>query len=114
MWLVTVESMELPYAVFVDLNMPPTDVRDVREVVWLKELMEEVQGFDGDQPHAYNLLMFTNYPEHYGPEAAKKPDGDRVSVLSLRPKTPVEHPEALKALHESALQYGRFPMFFEE
>lgn len=106
----------LPYAVFVDLNLPPTEEDDINEVAWLHELTEEIQRLPGGEgeSHPYNLLMFTNYPEHYGAEGGGKPGSDRVSVMSRSPRVPVEHPQALKALHDAALQYGRIPNFFED
>lgn len=110
------KSVILPYVVFIDLNLPPTEVDDIHDLAWLQELIAEVQRLPGneEEPHSYNLLMFTNYPEHYGAEGAKKPGSDRVSVVSLKPRAPVEHREALKALHDAALQYGRIPNWFEE
>jgi SEC-C motif-containing protein len=102
-----------PYAVFVDLNLPPTEVSDIREVPWIQELQRELK----DAPpegHPYNVLMFTNYPHHYGAEAAPNPGPGYVTVLSLKPRMPVQHPKALTALCEAAETYGRVPNWFEE
>lgn len=67
-----------------------------------------------DEPHPYNPLMFTNYPEHYGAEGATRPGAGWLSAFSQNPRAPVEHPEALKALYDAAHQYGRVPTWFEE
>lgn len=102
-----------PYAVFVDLNLPPTEVSDVQQVPWVQELQGELK----DAPpegHRYNLLMFTNYPHHYGAEAAPNPAPSYAFAVSLRPRTPVEHPQTLNALLEAVEQYGRIPNWFEE
>jgi hypothetical protein len=101
------------YAVFVDLNLPPSQVRAVREVPWIQELQ---RGLNDPAPegHPYNLLMFTNYPHHYGAEAAPNPGPAYAAVVSLRPRTLIEHPQALTALCEAVEQYGRIPNWFEE
>lgn len=106
----------LPYAVFVDLNLPPHEVGDITELPWLQELIEEIQRLSGnnDEPHHYNLLMFTNYPEHYGAAGATKPGAGWLSAFSRNPRAPIEHPEALKALYDAAHQYGRVPTWFED
>ena len=98
------------------LNLPPTEVDDIRELEWFQELLREIKKPREDEEgrHPHNLLMFTNHPQHYGAEAAPNPESDRVSVLSLKPRTPVEHPEALKALHDAAVQYGNIPNEFDE
>jgi uncharacterized protein YchJ len=110
------KEIGLPYAVFVDLNLPPTEVDDVHDVPWLHELVAEVEGLPTgeDGKHPYNFLMFTNHPEHYGAEAANKPGSDRVSMFSRKPRFQVRHPKALTALHDAAYQYGCIPMWFEE
>jgi hypothetical protein len=102
-----------PYAVFVDLNLPAIEVRDVREVPWVQELQGELKDAPPDG-HQYNLLMFTNYPHHYGAEAAPNPGPGYAAAVSLRPRTPVEHPQALSALLAAVEQYGRIPNWFEE
>ena len=102
-----------PYAVFVDLNLPPSEVIDIREVGWFQELQRELK----DAPpggHPYNLLMFTNYPHHYGAEATPNPGPSYAWALSQSPRTPVQHPKALTALCEAVEQYGRIPNWFEE
>jgi hypothetical protein len=102
-----------PYAVFVDLNLPPSEVTDIREVEWIQELQRDLR----DAPpggHPYNLLMFTNYPHHYGVEAAPNPGPGYAAALSLNPQTPIQHPEALTALCEAVEQYGKIPNWFEE
>lgn len=58
--------------------------------------------------------MFTNYPHHYGAEAAPNPGPGYAAALSLNPRIPVQHSEALTALCEAVEQYGRIPNFFEE
>jgi hypothetical protein len=109
------EAIQLPYVVFVDLNLPPSEGADLRELGWFQEVLREIgQLAEEGSPDPCNLLIFTNQPQHYGAEAAPNPGSDRVSVLSLNPKTPVEHPRALDALHDAARQYGRIPNWFEE
>jgi hypothetical protein len=108
------QAVQRPYAVFVDLNLPPSEGAEIRELGWFQELLREIEKQDEEGQYPCNLLMFTNHPQHYGAEGAPNPGWDRVSVVSLNPKTPVAHPQALKALHDAALQYGRIPNWFEE
>lgn len=110
------KSTQLPYAVFVDLNLPPSEATDIRELGWIQELISEIDKRRDDKEgrHPYNLLMFTNYPQHYGADAAPNPGSQYVLVLSLKPRTPLEYPQSLVALHDAAMQYGNIPNWFEE
>ncbi len=110
------KATDHPYAVFVDLNLPPSEGTDIQKLGWFQELLSEINTprKDEGRPVPYNLLIFTNHPQHYGAEAAPVPGSDRVSVLPLKPKVQLQHPQALKALHDAALQYGNIPNWFEE
>jgi len=108
------EATQLPYVVFVDLNLPPSEGADIRELGWFQELLREIMDHAEEGPDPCNMLMFTNQPQHYGAEMAPNPRTDRVSMVSPNPKIPIEHPEALEALREAARQYGRIPNWFEE
>jgi hypothetical protein len=88
------EVTQLPFVVFVDLNLPPSNGAEIRELGWFQELLREIEKRDEEGPDSCNLVMFTNHPQHYGAEAAPNPGSDRLSVVSLNPRIPVDHPQA--------------------
>ena len=108
-------SIDAPFAVFVDLNLPPKpDEKDLREVPWFKEIVGDIARRGKRGERWYNMLIFTNRPQHYGAGLASNPGFQVVAVLSLDPKVKVQHGEALEALRSAAEKYGHIPNHFEE
>lgn len=104
-----------PYVIFFDLNLPPSPVPMIQEP-WFNEIAESVERVakeKGDRD-PFNLIVFTNQPDHYGEHDSPAPSGNVLSVLSQRPKNVSANTNAIAAIHHAAEQYGTLPNSFEE
>ena len=104
-----------PYVIFFDLNLPPSP-----ELLWDKSWFAEIRdsldrvsmGESGND--RFNVIVFTNQPDHYGKHECPAPSGNVFSVVSSRPEIAPAHPEAIHAVHHGAEQYGAIPNAFVE
>jgi uncharacterized protein YchJ len=108
-----------PLAIFVDTNLPPQKAEDFYRPISLDPILLSkkitrlaalVRSPDGVDP--YNLLVFTNHPQHYaeGESAARQ---DRwAAIISPNPRVQVFHESALKDLMKALDLYGNIPTDF--
>lgn len=106
---------EHPYVVFVDLNLPHSS-EPIAKKPWFQEIVKTVDRVAKERGNqdVFNLIVFTNQPDHYGEHDAPAPAGTVLSVLSQKPRIPAVHPEAIVAIHEAANKYGAIPNTFAE
>lgn len=104
-----------PYVIFFDLNLPPWS-EPLMKKPWFTEIAESVDRVarETGQEDCFNLIVFTNQPDHYGQHDEPAPAGNVVSVLSQNPQILAAHPAAIASLHRAAGQYGAIPNTFEE
>jgi hypothetical protein len=103
-----------PYAVFIDLNLPPSSGK-VFQKPWFQDVWNGVYEEGGPSPQnpdPYNLLVFSNHPDHYGKGGEPYPSGDTVWVLSRYPRVQAQHPQVLLTLGEAAHKYHAIPNEF--
>ena len=62
------------------------------------------RGHGGRDP--YNLLVFSNHPQHYGEDDRTAPGSQVFGLISTNPRVPVHHPQALLDLIHAANLYG--------
>lgn len=104
-----------PYVIFFDLNLPPSP-ETLTKKPWFHEIAGSVDRLakeKGDQD-CFNLIVFTNQPDHYGQHDAPAPSGVVLSVLSQKPNILATRPDAIAEIHDAAGQYGAIPNSFEE
>jgi uncharacterized protein YchJ len=108
-----------PLAVFVDTNLPPEKIDPFYKPISLEPVvMSErinrlaalVRGSKNVDP--YNLLIFTNHPQHYGEDGQKAPRDCWAAIMSDKPRVPVLHRKALKDLLNALDLYGNIPTDF--
>jgi hypothetical protein len=109
-----------PLAVFVDTNLPfdranrfytPRSRDPIIPSAAMAALMERVRkDYGGVDP--YNILVFSNHPQHY-------PDDDRIApgshwsgFISQKTRVPVYHQQALFDLVKAVNLYGNVPTHF--
>lgn len=104
-----------PYVIFFDLNLPPSP-EPLMQKPWFHEIGNSVDRLAKEKGgiDRFNLIVFTNQPDHYGELDAPAPSGNVLSVLSQRPETVAANPNAIAAIHRAANQYGTIPNTFEE
>lgn len=105
-----------PFVIFVDLNLPPWPL-PLTDSPGFREMMDTVVDVASDPATGcdrFNLLVFSNFPYHYGNEDQPAPRGDVISIPGRNPCIPATHPETLIDLHEAALKFGTIPMTFED
>lgn len=104
-----------PYVIFVDLNLPPFR-ENLIETQWFPEIGNAVAdlGAEADNRDPFNLIVFSNQPDHYRTDEAPAVGGQLMSVLGRNPQIPATHPEAIAAIHEAANKFGTLPNTFEE
>jgi hypothetical protein len=104
-----------PYVIFFDLNLPPFD-GNLLDTPWFPEIGNTVAdiGDRGGNHDPFNLIVFTNQPDHYRTDDAPAAGGQIVSMVGRNPRIPASHPEAVGAIHEAANKFGTIPNTFEE
>ncbi len=77
-----------PYAIFFDLNLPPFDGH-LLDTPWFPEIGNTVANI-GDQAgnhDSFNLIVFSNQPDHYRTDDAPATGGQILSVVGRNPKS---------------------------
>ncbi len=111
-----------PLAIFVDTNLPPrraelfyepesrTPLRPSRGMATLMEaIRKEHRGLD-----PYNLLVFSNHPQHYSEGDEIAPGNRWVGIISQKTRVPVHRVGALQDLLTAVNLYGNVPTHFPE
>ena len=109
----------LPLAIFVATNLPPRRARNffgepASKPVATRYLKAIIEGFrkrnGGHDP--YNLLVFTNFPHHYGRDDERDPRRDWIAHIAQAPVLTVPNPDVLLRLATAAELYGVVPNTF--
>lgn len=91
------KSVNAPYVIFIDLNMPPTPGK-IFEKPWFQEVWNSIYEDGGptkERPDPYNLIVMTNHADHYGEDGKPVPSSDTLWVYSKLPKMIPQRPEAI-------------------
>jgi hypothetical protein len=98
-----------PFAVFVDVAMPPGQ-RD-KPPSWVDEVdqtVKDVVNKHGGMPGPFDWVFFTNIPHRYGLTGEPDPPRD---WLGWQPRATRMPPEIQEAIVTAIQQYGRIPEF---
>ena len=109
-----------PLAVFVDTNLSAERAHrfyelQSREPVLpsktMAALIEKVrQDYGGVDP--YNILVFSNHPQHYALDERRAPGNRWAAFISRKARVPVHHEKALFDLWNAVNVYGNVPSKF--
>lgn len=102
-----------PYVIFIDLNLP-TEFANLEKQPWINEIHADLNNLalesGGILP--FNMLIFTNFPHHYGDPGKPNPMKHTYVVEAVRPKLSSIYPEVMKSIEQAVLQYGNIPNEF--
>jgi hypothetical protein len=100
-----------PYAIFVDLNLPPVDGQ-LLDRQWVGEILQSLQDKRlPASPDPFNLIVFTNNPHHYVGSGTNMPR-DIFALFSQRPRVATKHPDVFQVICKAAQQCGNIPTAF--
>ncbi len=105
-----------PYIVFVDANMPPSYARDNREQ-WVSDVHRAVELADPDaltRGSAFNLMVVTNVPHHYGRQGGNLPDPVFYRMIPAAAHRKVNDAGTLEDIERSLSQSYAIPSEFPE
>lgn len=114
-----------PLAIFIDTNLPvefalnfykPNQGEDGDAVLlsdriskFISEVRKENDGID-----PYNVLIFSNHPQHYSDGDTKAPSNQWAAYVSDRPRVPLHSDAAVKAIFDALKIYDNVPTDFPE
>jgi len=105
-----------PLVVFIDVNLSPLVAKDVFKMPppnEISRMMNRIK-LTKNGKDRFNLLIFTNHPQHYGREDEPAPGKNVITIFSRNPYIVQEHPDSIIALHDASMQYGNIPNEFPE
>jgi hypothetical protein len=115
----TAKDPHNPLAVFVDTNLPPERTESFYKPISLdpvlmsekiSRLARRLQSADDVDP--YNLLVFTNHPQHYSVGDNAAPKDHWAALVSNNPRVKVFEQSALTDLLKALDLYGNVPTDF--
>jgi len=103
-----------PLVVFIDLNIPPNKAINFYGKPLSGEFKKIIDYIDKTygQIDKFNLLVFTNFPHHYGGENEPAPPTNVSGILPTKAEIPIKYPNVLLDLYNSARDYGKVPIDF--
>lgn len=112
------KAPELPYVIFIDVNMAPEDVGQP-EPAWVADARAMVQrlghGYDSFGIFTgvpFTALVLTNHPHDYAENGEPDPKKLAFTTWPNRPKHPFRHPATLDRIEFACKQYGNIPSEF--
>lgn len=104
-----------PLVIFLDLNLPPSSPVPMT-LEWFQKITEPIvqdrQKEDDKDP--WNLLLFTNFPDHYADHVGPPPSGYSVGLFGKEPSIVADHPAAIESIFDAALKFGNVPNTFDD
>ena len=108
----TQKPENLPYAIFIDVNLPPTPNISWDKKPWVSDIMR-MQDRHGtptvEKPDPYNLLAITNFSYYYAGNEGITPSGEYLLVISKYSEVNLSNPQILYAIAESIQRYSYIP-----
>lgn len=105
-----------PLVVFIDVNLPPLVAKEIFKMPLPNEIsrmMDRVK-IRKHGKDRFNLLIFTNHPQHYAHEDEPAPGNNILTSFSLKPYILPKHPDSIFAIYDAAMKYGNIPNEFPE
>ncbi|MCX6844491.1 MAG: hypothetical protein NTX53_19690 [candidate division WOR-3 bacterium] len=101
----------IPFALFVELNSPPTPEVEFPDRQWYCDLLSLLRRrgpASSDRPDDMNALFITNFSPHLISGQLVSPPGEMLAIFSPWPRHPLSLP-ALAALYAEHVAYGFIP-----
>jgi hypothetical protein len=104
-----------PLAIFLDLNLPPNSPSHL-STEWSTRFVDPVvRDIDRKgEEDPWDLLVFSNQPDHYATSDAPAPAGYAVAMFGKNSRIGPQPPSELVALVDAANKFGTLPNRFEE
>lgn len=102
---------DVPFAVFIDVNTPPTPNTPYMDKQWIKDVSSIIdRKLETYTPEEYplNAVFFTNYSYHYQTENEAE-RGEIYSRIIEHPKFPPPNPDFFNYLESALVHYGYVP-----
>lgn len=103
--------LDIPFIVFVDLNVPPSGDQILLQTPVLDDLRRMMDAYGTPTPSSpdpYTALVLTSYPWHYSRDDAKAPRGQHIMIIPKYSRHPLPL-ELLEHLRRALDEYGRVP-----
>lgn len=104
-----------PYVLFVELSIPPV-AHIPHESPWFRKFLGTMKRLrdanDGRSP--FNLVVLTNFADHYGPDDQPAPQRYGYTYLEPAPRIGATHLDALEGIRQIVERYGSLPATFDE
>lgn len=106
---------DIPYFIFIDMNLPPERIK-IFEDLKLKELIKTLANTpkNEDDKDDFNMILYTNFPYHYGNTFESYPKDHLSVVFSLDPAHPLKNKSIMEQIQSEVNKYGKIPNFFDE
>ena len=112
------KDSSLPLALFLDTNLPPARARQFygqpapvpEPTRYLRSIIDDARKRKGGRD-PYNLLIFTNFPHHYGHDDDLDPQRDWIAYIPSAPALAADTEPLWKLISASEL-YGNVPNTF--
>lgn len=106
---------EIPYLIFIDLNVHPETIDRIMEDSSLKELVKTINTVKEDESRRdyFNAIFYTNHPYHLGDDFSRHFDDHLSLALSQKPKHALVTPKIIDNIQIAILQHKNIPSEFE-
>jgi hypothetical protein len=102
-------------AIFLDLNLPPNSPSHLTTewfTIFVDPILRDIDRKGEEDP--WDLLVFSNQPDHYATDDARAPAGYVVAMFGKNSRIGPQPPSELVALFDAANKFGTLPNRFEE
>jgi hypothetical protein len=99
-----------PFVIFLDLNLPPRSPAPP-SAEWFRKVVNRLLL---DEENPWDLLVFSNYPDHYATADGPVPDGYALGLFGKNSRIGSQPPAELVAVCEAANKFGTLPNRFDE
>lgn len=109
------ETNELPFMIFIDLNLPLTDGPNDLSKRWIgdiKKMLSKHPMGTLENPEKFTALLITNFSWHYHDEDTYLKRSESVTILPLFPKARLKNPGLVDTIRTAVDQYGKVPPVF--
>lgn len=108
----TQKPIDIPFLIFIDMNIPPTPNIPTQDKVWVKDVMKMVNDCGlatPSKPDPFNASIFTNYAYYYTGNSGNAPSGEYCVCISNCPETTLMNKSVLNEIIDSVSRYGQIP-----
>lgn len=109
------KPVNCPYVIFIDMNMPPSE-RPLDQREWIQTVEREMlrRASRKSSLDPFTMIVFTNFPFHYGKPDEPVPTWEIFVHQSSRPKHPFPHLDVVKGIQKALEQHDNIPSSWDE